>query len=111
LISFGQLRCDWMVDEHVSKTAQEQGSGIWHFRLTEGTEADARVKRSKKDNQSVRRVPVPPTLINDQLLDGVKEQRKGGAKLLFQLRHPRAVVPVLQLRSVLGTPAGTTAAQ
>jgi hypothetical protein len=67
---------------------QEEGSGIWHFRFTEDSEADARVKKSIKNNQSVRRVPVHPKLIADGFLEFVMKQRKGGNKLLFPAWTP-----------------------
>jgi integrase len=67
---------------------QEQGTGIWHFRFTEETEADARVRKSIKNSQSVRRVPVHPALIADGFLEYVEKQKKNGAKLLFPAWRP-----------------------
>jgi integrase len=67
---------------------QEQGSGIWHFCFTEDSEGDERVKKSIKNNRSVRRVPLHPDLIADGFLGYVKEQRNRGAKLLFPAWKP-----------------------
>jgi hypothetical protein len=67
---------------------QEPETGIWYFWITVHTDGDERIDKSIKNQDSKRKVPIHPRLLELGALNYFEKVKTSGSKLLFPMWKP-----------------------